>query len=77
MEELTFEQAMQQLEEIVGKLENGDAPLQESMKLFEDGTKLAAYLASVLDDAEQKVTIMMTDNRILVEAPFEAEEGAE
>lgn len=77
MEELTFEQAMQQLEEIVGKLENGDAPLQESMKLFEDGTKLAAYLASVLDDAEQKVTIMTTNNGISVEAPFEAEEEAE
>ena len=39
-------------------LEKGEAPLNESMKLFEEGTKLAAALGKLLDKAEQKVTIM-------------------
>ena len=38
MEDLTFEQAMQRLEEIVSLLEDGKAPLNESMALFEEGT---------------------------------------
>lgn len=77
MEELTFEQAMQQLEHIVSQLENGEAALDESMKLFENGTKLAAQLSSMLDDAEQKVTMMTMQNGIEEEIPFDTEEEAE
>ena len=40
MEDLTFEQAMKRLEEIVSRLEAGDVPLDQSMTLFEEGTKL-------------------------------------
>ena len=58
MEDLTFEQAMQRLEEIVSLLEDGKAPLNESMALFEEGTKLSAYLSQLLDTAEQKVTMI-------------------
>lgn len=54
MEDLTFEQAMQRLEEIVSLLEDGKAPLNESMALFEEGTKLSAYLSQLLDTAEQR-----------------------
>ena len=43
MKELTYEQAYKRLEEIVEKLENGSVPLEESMKLFEEGTKLANF----------------------------------
>ena len=39
-EKLTFEQAMGRLEEIVKRLERGDAPLEESLSLFEEGTRL-------------------------------------
>ena len=55
MEDLTFEQAMQRLEEIVSLLEDGKAPLNESMALFEEGTKLAAACSKQLDQAEQKI----------------------
>ncbi|MGN1030744.1 MAG: exodeoxyribonuclease VII small subunit, partial [Butyricicoccaceae bacterium] len=55
MENMTFEQAMKRLEEIVNVLEKGEAPLDKSMALFEEGTKLSAYLNRLLDEAEQKV----------------------
>ena len=54
-EELTFESAFAQLEEIVGKLEAGDLPLDEAMALFEQGQKLAALCSARLDEAELKV----------------------
>ena len=42
--DMTYEQAIKRLEEIVAYLEKKDTPLEESMKLFEEGTKLAAFL---------------------------------
>lgn len=75
MEELTFEQAMKRLEEIVSRLEDGDVPLDRSMTLFEEGTKLSAYLSKLLDTAEQKVTRITTQNGIETEVPFDTEEG--
>lgn len=75
MTELTFEQAMKRLEEIVDQLEAGEAPLDQSMALFEEGTKLSAYLSGLLDRAEQKVTMMTTQNGEQVEVPFDMQEG--
>ncbi len=57
---LDYEQAMLRLEEIVNDLENGDLPLEEAMKLFEEGTGLSAECYSALKKAEQKIT-MITD----------------
>lgn len=62
MKELTYEQAYNRLEEIVEKLENGSVPLEESMKLFEEGTKLANFCNSKLNAAEQKFTQLITEN---------------
>lgn len=62
MKELTYEQAYKRLEEIVEKLENGSVPLEESMKLFEEGTKLANFCNSKLNAAEQKFTQIITEN---------------
>lgn len=62
MKELTYEQAYKRLEEIVNKLENGSVPLEESMKLFEEGTKLANFCNSKLNAAEQKFTQLITEN---------------
>ena len=53
--EKTFEEKLARLEEIVGALEKGDAQLAESLKLFEEGTKLAGECGKLLDEAEQKV----------------------
>lgn len=54
-EKLSFEQSIARLEEIVNVLEKGDAQLADSLRLFEEGTKLAADCEAMLDRAEQKV----------------------
>lgn len=53
--EWTFEKAMARLEQIVAALESGRCPLDDSMKLFEEGTHLTAYCAKLLKEAEQKI----------------------
>ena len=57
--ELTFEKAITRLEQIVSKLEGGSVP-HESLKLFEEGTKLAAFCNKALKNAEQKITRLMS-----------------
>ena len=75
MAERTFESQMARLEEIVRLLERGEAPLNESMKLFEEGTKLSAYLSQLLDTAEQKVTMITVRDGAETEIPFDTQEG--
>ena len=53
--ELTFENAMARLEQIVSALESGRCTLDDSLKLFEEGTKLTAYCSKQLKEAEQKI----------------------
>jgi len=53
---LNFEQSMARLEEIVTVLERGEAPLEQSLELFEEGSKLLRRCTGLLDKAEQKVT---------------------
>lgn len=65
----SFEQAMGRLEEIVNQLERGECGLDESLKLFEEGAKLAAQCNEILDKAEQKVNILLNGE----EKPFEGE----
>ena len=56
---MTFEQELARLEEIVTALERGDASLADSLKLFEEGTKLIAACSKELDTAEQQVVKLM------------------
>ena len=71
----TFEQKIARLSEIVAALEKGDAPLANSMALFEEGTKLIADCSQELDRAEQKVVkLMKGSDGAPVELPFEEEE---
>lgn len=58
VEEMTFEQAMQALEDVVQKLDSGDVPLQESIELYERGAKLKARCEAKLKEAEQKVELI-------------------
>lgn len=51
----TFEAAYAELETIIMQLESGELPLEESVTLFEQGRKLAAYCQSMLDQAELRV----------------------
>lgn len=53
---ISFEQAMQRLEEIVAILEKGDAPLDKSVELFEEGTRLSALCNRLLQSAQQRIT---------------------
>lgn len=56
-----FEQAMARLEAIVGELEKGDLPLDESLKIFEEGIRLSKNCLKVLEEAERKVEILIQD----------------
>ena len=57
--EISFEDATARLEEIVKSLESGNAPLDESLKLFEEGIKLVSSCKKQLDNAEQRVKLLM------------------
>ncbi|MFC4356176.1 exodeoxyribonuclease VII small subunit [Chryseomicrobium palamuruense] len=52
---LTFEEAMKQLEEIVRRLEQGDVPLEESIDLYKKGMELSALCTTKLQDAEKQL----------------------
>jgi exodeoxyribonuclease VII small subunit len=56
-----FENAMTRLETIVSELEKGDLPLDESLKIFEEGIRLSKTCLKMLDDAERKVEILIQD----------------
>jgi exodeoxyribonuclease VII small subunit len=60
IEDLTFEQAFQELEATVAKLEDGDLPLEESLALFERGQRLSAHCSRLLEQAELRVTQLVT-----------------
>ena len=56
----TFEQSMHRLEQIVRAMERGDVPLEESLKLFQEGTALVRSCGKLLDEAELQVKKIMT-----------------
>ncbi|AMB94693.1 exodeoxyribonuclease VII small subunit [Aerococcus sanguinicola] len=62
LENLTFEQAMAKLEEIVAKLQNGDIPLADSMTYFQDGMALSKYCNDSLQEAEETMVKLMNEN---------------
>ena len=71
----TFEQNIRRLEEIVAALEKGDAPLADSLALFEEGTRLIAACSGELDRAEQQVVKLMKGaDGAPVELPFAEKE---
>lgn len=59
--EMSFEQAMHELEEVVGKLERGDAALEESITLYERGAQLKKRCETKLKEAEEKVAAITLD----------------
>ena len=72
---LSFEQSIGRLQEIVATLERGDAPLADSLKLFEEGPKLVSSCSAMLDQAEQKVVkLVKSADGSPVEEPFADEE---
>ena len=59
-ENMTFEASMVRLEQIVRTMERGDAPLEESLKLFQEGTELVRNCGKLLEEAELQVKKIMT-----------------
>jgi len=55
MKNLKYENAIKKLEEIVLKLEKGDLPLEETVKLYDEATKLSGYCTAMLDNAKLKI----------------------
>ena len=75
VKKVTFEQQLQRREEIVALLEKGDAPLADSLSLFEEGTKLIGACSRQLDQAEQQVVkLMKGPDGAPAELPFESGE---
>jgi exodeoxyribonuclease VII small subunit len=75
---MTFEAAMRRLTEIVQRLEQGDLPLEESLRLFEEGIKLARVSQGRLDSAEKRVEqLLAVDEKGRAQtAPFETDAAA-
>jgi exodeoxyribonuclease VII small subunit len=66
MSEPTFEEALSQLEAVVARLEGGELALEDALRAFEDGARLARQCAARLEDAERRV-------HLLIKAPNGAE----
>ncbi|WP_261129669.1 exodeoxyribonuclease VII small subunit [Bacillus sp. Marseille-Q3570] len=60
--EQSFEEAMQELEEIVGKLEEGDVPLEKSIRLFQEGMKLSKLCHDKLQHVEKQMDELLKEN---------------
>lgn len=72
--ELNFEESMKRLEQIVSVLELGEAPLEESLKLFQEGTDLVRRCQNLLDNAKLQVKkITISEDGEPVEEDFDAE----
>ena len=70
-----FEEALGRLEDIVKSMEAGDMTLEESLKAFEEGIKLARLCSRKLDEAERRVEILLKQEDDLVARPFKVEEN--
>ena len=57
---MTFEESLQRLEEIVRAMERGDVPLDDSLKLFQEGTELVRSCGKLLDEAKLQIQKVMT-----------------
>jgi exodeoxyribonuclease VII small subunit len=78
MVERKFEQAMKRLEEIVQSLESAELPLEDSLSIFEEGMKLARFCSKKLEEAEQKVTLLVKESdEKYSQIPFRMEENEE
>ena len=71
MKNLSFEEMLKRLEEIVRALDNVETPLDTSLALFEEGAKLVRLCTDKLDAAQQKVTLLTSSPDGVTEQPFQ------
>ena len=62
MADKKFEEAMERLEDIVQSLESSDLSLEDSLEIFEKGVKLISFCSKKLEEAEQKVTLLVKES---------------
>lgn len=74
MADISFENAIKQLEQIVKQLESGDIPLDESLALFEKGVALTKVCSEKLNSAEKRVKLLVKDGDEVKEGEFTANE---
>jgi len=72
----TFERELEDLEAVVKRLESGDLPLEESLKLFERGVGLSDSCRRQLEAAETRVELLVKRGRGVVAQPFDPEKSA-
>jgi len=78
MAQKNFESSIKRLEEIVHDLEKGELPLEESLKVFEEGMSLIRFCSEKLEEVEQKVTMLVKEgDGKYVRRPFEIEKNEE
>lgn len=74
LDALSFEEALERLEAVVGRLEQGDLELEEALAAFEQGVALTRRCTARLEEAERRVEILVRDGNRLVARPLEEEE---
>ncbi len=74
MEEVSFEENMDKLEEIVTELEKGELNLDQSVQRFEEGINISKQCSKILDNAEKKITILLKQDEGIKEKNFEVGE---
>ena len=74
MAKKNFEESLAKLEQITAELESGELSLEDSLKMFDEGVKLAEFCNRKLDEAHKKVNILLKKGDELQEAPFDDED---
>lgn len=74
MNDISFETALKQLDEIVKSLENGDIPLDDALALFEKGVKLTEICSAKLSAAEKQIKLLVKDGDEMKKEDFTANE---
>jgi exodeoxyribonuclease VII small subunit len=77
VEAMPFEAALQRLEAVVDRLEQGDLELEQSLAAFEEGVRLSKRCASQLDQAEQRIEVLMKDGGQWLARPFASDDDEE
>lgn len=72
--EITFEEQIKLLEQIVSELEKGNLNLEESVSKFEEGMKISKTCNDMLEKAEKKITILLNQNGEMVEEKFDVKQ---